>query len=71
MQPRSACEEAGIEIRRYREKKKEKYVIFVFLGMHECSKLLLAMALGPIETEEAGIEKRNKEKAYIYLPMDV
>jgi hypothetical protein len=46
MQPRPACEGAGIEIRRYREKKEK--VIFVFVGMYERSKLLLPLVLGPL-----------------------
>ena len=45
MQPRPACEGAGIEVRRYREKKEKD--IFVFVGMYERSKLLLAMGFGP------------------------
>ena len=51
MQPRPACEGAGIEIRRYREKQDENFLekdIFVFVGMYERSKLLLAVVLGPL-----------------------
>ena len=50
MQPRPACEGAGIGIRRYREKQEENVLekdIFVFVGMYERSKLLLAMVSGP------------------------
>jgi hypothetical protein len=51
MQPRSACEEAGI----------------VFLGTYECSTLLLAMELGPYEKETGIEKRNNEKHIFVFL----